>query len=234
MVDLNGEGLLALWNGVEPARTAEYNAWHTREHVPERISVPGIHGARRYVRLDGPLPQYLTLYPMQNLDVLQSAPYLRLLDHPTDWSRTMRPSLSDFMRLCCRRVLSLGGGMGSALAAITVGEATDLRADALHALMADLLRHDAFTAIHIIERDGSVPDVPFTVGGGTPEFPRGGAILFEGYDDAALAARLAHACDELARIGLDDPASTLTRYRLAYALDRASLDRVITIGPPFQ
>ena len=53
MLDFAGNGMLALWNGVDPARRDEYDLWHTREHVPERVAVPGMLGARRCVRLDG-------------------------------------------------------------------------------------------------------------------------------------------------------------------------------------
>lgn len=232
MLDLDGDGLLALWNGVEPERAAEYDLWHSREHVSERISVPGMYGARRYVRIDGPLPEYLTLYPMRDLEVLKSPSYLRLLNHPTDWSRAMRPSLCAFMRLCCHRVLTVGGGAGSALAACMVEDDVDLRSGALHECLERLVRQDAFTALHVIENDASIPGIPFSVGGDAPAFPRAGAILFESYDEKALAAQTPQACDELRRVGLHNLTASLTCYRLAYSIDRASLNRVVAVGPP--
>lgn len=44
---------LALWNGVssEDAR-AEYEHWHTFEHVPERTALPGFLDAERYRSTD--------------------------------------------------------------------------------------------------------------------------------------------------------------------------------------
>src|SRR3569623_329456 len=131
MLDMSGAAVLALWNGVDAARTEEYNAWHTREHVPERISVPGMIGARRYVKSSGPLPAYLTLYAMDDTAVLKSEAYRSLLDNPTAWSRAMRPSFRGVMRLCCRRLLTLGGGLGGALAGIVVNDGIDLRSPAL-------------------------------------------------------------------------------------------------------
>src|SRR3954453_2827248 len=117
MLDLTGEGVLALWNGVEPSRAHEYNVWHSREHIGERVAVPGMVGARRYVRAQGPLPEHSTLYALDDTAVLKSDPYRALLENPTAWSRAMRPSFRDVMRIACRRLLSVGGGLGGSLAA---------------------------------------------------------------------------------------------------------------------
>ena len=72
---LEGQGLPALWNGVDPARAAEYHLWHSREHVPERVAVPGMIRAFRSVDADGPLPSCPTLYDLQTIDVPIGAPY---------------------------------------------------------------------------------------------------------------------------------------------------------------
>ena len=40
------QAFLALWNDVASGREAEYERWHTFEHVPERVAVPGMRGAR--------------------------------------------------------------------------------------------------------------------------------------------------------------------------------------------
>jgi len=95
--------LLALWNDVDPALDAQYNDWHANEHVPERLTVPGILWGRRYGRpaAEG-TPRYLTLYGLQNADVLDSEPYQRLLREPTPMSRTMRPALRNVSRWVCK------------------------------------------------------------------------------------------------------------------------------------
>lgn len=229
-MELTGEGLLALWNGVEPAMRDEYDAWHTREHIPERLAVPGMTGARRYVRLEGPLPEYLTLYAMRDTGVLESAPYRRLLQNPTAWSRRMRPHFRGFMRLCCRRLATFGAGIGSVLAAVAVDETVELNSPTLHAELLGLLSHDAFLAAHVIERDVTVPDVPFSIGGDPLEFPRGGAILVESYGSSAYVRGRPALLATLARAGLDAPERTLTSYELAYALQASSLPRVVTLG----
>lgn len=230
MLDMSGAAVLALWNGVEAARNEEYNAWHTREHVPERISVPGMIGARRYVKSSGPLPDYLTLYAMDDTGVLKSDAYRSLLDNPTDWSRAMRPSFRGFMRLCCRRLLTLGGGLGGALAAIVVDDSIDLRTPAVRQALETLLKKQGLLAAHVLERDRDVPDVPFQIGGDSPAFPNAGAIFLEGYDERAVHRLVPAIQSALARAGLRDAIGTFTTYTLAYALDRASLERLTPIA----
>lgn len=213
MPAISGSAMIALWNGVDPARQSEYDTWHTREHVPERIGVPGMIGARRYRRQTGPLPEYLTLYDLEDISVLTSAPYRRLLDQPTPWTLSMRPSFRGFMRLCCRRAFSAGGGMGGMLGAIMLAGPISDPPKMLTAMLA----RPGITAVHLLLRDPDVADVPFTIGGEAPEFPRGGAILLEGFDDARLA--------EAVMSGL--PADSFTVYRLAYAIDREDLGSLV-------
>lgn len=230
MTDLEGEGLLALWNGVDPARRREYEAWHAREHVPERLSVPGMIGARRYVRMDGPLPGYLTLYAMRDLNVLDAPAYRRLLENPTEWSRAMRPAFRGFMRLACRRLVTHGGGLGGLLAALVLDEDAPFDDAGFRHALAGLTRLPALIAVHLLRRDPTVPEVPFAIGGGAPDFPRGGAVLVEAGDRAMLAESLeavSGAVDGFA----PGAAATLTTYALAHALSASALDRLKPLGP---
>lgn len=118
--------LLALWNDVDPALEALYNEWHAGEHVPERLTVPGILWARRY---GGPatmaMPRYLTLYGLRDAAVLDSAPYQRLLREPTPMSRRMRPALLNLSRWVCRLVEDGPPARGSHLAVWTLAAAPE-------------------------------------------------------------------------------------------------------------
>ena len=101
--------LLALWNDVDPLHDAEYNEWHAREHVPERLTVPGMLWALRYGRLGGAtMPHYLTLYGLRDAGVLDSAEYQRLLSGPTPASRAMRPALRNIARWVCKLEVEQG------------------------------------------------------------------------------------------------------------------------------
>ncbi|WP_309086174.1 DUF4286 family protein [Chelativorans sp.] len=223
MMGFRGTAFIALWNGVDPERAAEYNIWHTREHVPERLSVPGMCSARRYRRLQGPLHEYFTLYDLEDTGVLASEAYRHLLENPTEWSRSMRPSFRGFFRLCCTREASYGGGLGSILAAMVFGEDVNPTTPDLQTGLRGFLEEPSVIAVHLLERDPSVPPVPFTVGGETPALPEAGAILFESFDAEAFKAGLPGLVDRLNGMRLSEAATTLTVYQLASALDRESL-----------
>src|SRR4051794_337106 len=113
---LAGRALLALWNDIRPTREPEYDRWHSIEHVPERVAVRGILGARRYVNRARDRHRYFTLYELESLDVLESDEYRDLVLHPTPWSASMRGDFANFLRAPCSVVASSGDGIGGALA----------------------------------------------------------------------------------------------------------------------
>lgn len=112
--------LLALWNDVEPGREAAYDEWHAVEHVPERLTVPGMAWGLRYADPSPPVqPHYLTLYGLRDAEVLDSEPYRRLLREPTPASAAMRPALKNVSRWVCDIVNAAGTLAGSDLAVWT-------------------------------------------------------------------------------------------------------------------
>jgi hypothetical protein len=120
--------LLALWNDVDPAHEADYNAWHAVEHVPERLTVPGMLWGLRYAALRGtPGPRYLTLYGLRDAQVLESAEYKRLLSQPTPASARMRPQLRNISRWVCRVHAQRGGLDGDWLGVRTFDGADEAR-----------------------------------------------------------------------------------------------------------
>ncbi len=59
---LKGSGFLAIWHDIRAEGEPEYNLWHTREHMPERLGVPGFESGRRYVDWNLAEHRYFTLY----------------------------------------------------------------------------------------------------------------------------------------------------------------------------
>ncbi|MEJ8850061.1 hypothetical protein [Variovorax rhizosphaerae] len=113
--------VLALWNDVAPELDAEYNAWHADEHVPERLTVPGMLWGRRYRRLGaGIAPRYLTIYGMRDARVVESDAYRALLSDPTPMSARMRPHLCNLSRWVCDVRESQAFGSSTNLAVWTV------------------------------------------------------------------------------------------------------------------
>jgi hypothetical protein len=106
---MRGNAALAIWFRVDPADVPELDAWYPRQHLPERLSVPGFLRGRRYMAATGSLP-YFTLYETEDAAVLSSASYLERLNHPTDWTRKVLPTFRVMVRNAYRRL----GGAGDA------------------------------------------------------------------------------------------------------------------------
>ena len=56
-----GKGMLLTSMNVDAADEAEFNRWYDREHLEERVAIPGFLEARRYVAHDGNR-KYLRFY----------------------------------------------------------------------------------------------------------------------------------------------------------------------------
>lgn len=81
------KGFLLVQMQPPPAFEEEFNDWYDTDHIPERLAVPGIETARRFVCLDG-WPRYLALYDLESLDTLATAAYRRVSGaHYTPWTR---------------------------------------------------------------------------------------------------------------------------------------------------
>ncbi|CAK7261767.1 MULTISPECIES: hypothetical protein [unclassified Shinella] len=230
-MDFEGEGILALWNGADASRSEEYNMWHSREHVPERLSVPGMRSARRYVRTSGELPEYLTLYEVDNLSVLESQPYLKLLENPTEWSSSMRPSFRGFLRKCCNRIVSFGGGMGSTLVTLPLGRDFEGSAKQCEALIEHVVKDAGpFVATHLIVESPDIPPVPFTIGGDDVLPPLTGAVLLESYDAQSAEVELNRLLPFFADCGIVHEDVRASFYGLVYALNVKSLEHIVPMS----
>jgi hypothetical protein len=155
---LAGDAFLALWNDIARSREPEYDQWHTLEHVPERVSVTGFHGARRYVNRAREQHRYFTLYDVATLATFESSEYVDLLEHPTPWSASMRPDFGNFLRATCSVMATRGIGIGAAVAILCPPPETD---DArLRSALDDASKMPRVNAVHL-GRTAAAAEVPF-------------------------------------------------------------------------
>ena len=101
-----GRGALVIWHDVRDE--SDYNEWHSKEHILERVGVPGFRRGLRYVAIAGS-PRYLDLYEVDDVATLTSKPYLDRLNDPTPWTRRALPGFYNTSRTLCRVVASHGG-----------------------------------------------------------------------------------------------------------------------------
>lgn len=140
-MSLNGLGVVAIWHDLLPEAKDAFYEWHNREHMPERVGIPGFRRGRRYIALQG-APEYFNLYEADSPEVLSGQDYLQRLNSPTPWTREVVASFRNVARGICRVLYSAGVGQGAVM--------LTLRFDvpqAQQAQVARLLRQAALPAV---------------------------------------------------------------------------------------
>jgi hypothetical protein len=87
-------GFLLVTMQPPPAFEEEFNAWYDTEHIPERLAVPGILTARRYVCASGH-PKYLAMYDLESHAVMSSPAYVRVgYENASPWTKRVTSRVS--------------------------------------------------------------------------------------------------------------------------------------------
>lgn len=120
---LLGTGLLAIWNDIAPEAESEFLVWHVREHIPERVGIPGFLRGRRYVARTG-VPRYFNFYETETPDTLRSSAYKARLDAPSEWTRRVVTHFRNTSRTLCHVVRSAGIGGGAHAATLRLSPIT--------------------------------------------------------------------------------------------------------------
>jgi len=139
---LKGSAFLAIWHDIADGQHGEYIEWHTREHMPERLSVPGFRTGKRLHAPEAARYVFGTIYAGDDLEVFRSPGYLARLNNPTPWTAAVAPSFQNFLRVACERVASAGHGDGGSMATI--------RFDFVHPEAEAALRQAAQSLVELI------------------------------------------------------------------------------------
>lgn len=132
---LPGSAAVAMWWSIAPEWRAEFEEWHSREHFPERLAIPGfLRGSRWADAGDG----FFVMYELDAYETLTSPPYLARLNAPTPWSAKMMPHHRDMVRSLCRVTASYGGGIARSTLTVRLSPRAGA-ADALDAAMRGIL-----------------------------------------------------------------------------------------------
>lgn len=116
---LAGQGVVAIWNGITEEGRTNFYEWHVREHMPERVGIPGFLRGRRYKALGASTqPEFFTLYETQTFETLLGQDYLNRLNAPTPWTKSATAHFRDTSRGLARVLASFGEGPGGALGTV--------------------------------------------------------------------------------------------------------------------
>ncbi|TXL71431.1 hypothetical protein FHP25_29825 [Vineibacter terrae] len=116
---LRGKGMLITFTDVKPRDERDFNEWYNREHIDERVNLPGFRRARRYVAADGQAdPRYMATYECDTVGDLATRRYLKLLANQTPWTQRVMARFTRFHRLTLRIRADLAHGVGGAVTCV--------------------------------------------------------------------------------------------------------------------
>lgn len=150
---LLGQAAMLLAFDIAPDAIDEHDDWHTHEHLPERLSIPGFLRGTRWVALRGQ-PRYLVIYEVADLGTLVSEAYLQRLNHPTPWTSKMMPHYRGMARGLCSVVGSYGAGMGHFGLLIRFESASSARSALvtwLEDILPQLTTRPGLGSVHLLE-----------------------------------------------------------------------------------
>jgi hypothetical protein len=178
-----GQAAIAMWCDIAPTVRPEFEDWHSHEHMPERLAIPGFLRGTRWADASG--EKYFILYELDQLATLTGAPYLERLNNPTPWSRRMMPHHRNMVRSLCAVRASFGGGLPRALGTVRF---TPAETSSLNTTLAKLPARMGLTSAHLLESQ------PMPATQTAEQKIRGGdaradwVVLVGGYDLDAVAA----------------------------------------------
>jgi hypothetical protein len=190
---LLGTAALAMWWDIAPAMRDEFEDWHSHEHFPERLAIPGFLRATRWTGTTG--DAMFVMYEVAAHDTLASPDYLARLNAPSPWSTRMMPHHRNMVRSQCHVVRSHGGAVARHVLTLRFSPPADGDVEASFESLGRKVvtrgaAHPGLVGMHLLRHHK--PGIPQT----TEQKLRGGAdeaadlvLVACGYDLAALEAR---------------------------------------------
>lgn len=222
-----GRAALAMWWDMAAEHRREFEHWHSHEHFPERLALPGFLRASRWLATDGGDGVFV-LYELQDHASLSSPAYRQRLDAPTPWSTKLMPHHRHMQRAQCHVLASRG--------AVVAGHAMTLRftpaaerpagdlVDAWSALAAEAVVLPGIAGLHLLRHDA--PPAPQT----TEQRLRGGdaapdcVALACAYEGAALDELQQRLRERAPLLGLGPAtADSAARFRLSLSATAADV-----------
>ncbi|TAJ37290.1 MAG: hypothetical protein EPO67_03015 [Reyranella sp.] len=223
---LHGKGMLITFTQVAARDERDFNEWYNREHIDERVNLPGFRRARRYVAVRA-TPKYVATYECDTVADLATPGYLRLLANQTPWTKSVMARFTHFQRLTLRIQVDQTHGVGGGLATVRFVPDPRRRKALVEWLseqtLPKLIRRPGMIGACAGENDLEVAHAPLQ--DKSMDHPKAEEaewiVLLEAADVAAAgaAARLAFTATRLRSFGVEAP-PTIGTYRFLFGSQR--------------
>lgn len=102
---MKSDYLLIAQMDIPPEMEDEFNDWYNKEHVPLLMMVPGWMAAKRFRRIQGDYPKYMTMYEIEGPWAREREEHERT--HTTEWYQRIRPHFRNFSSVLYEQLYGL-------------------------------------------------------------------------------------------------------------------------------
>jgi len=219
------KAFLAIWHGLLPKGKFVWEKWHTCEHMPERIGIPGFLRGSRYMNYNDEEQCCFTIYEGSNLNVFKSKPYLERLNNPTLWTNKNASTFINFTRGACRCIStsSRESDYGGFVMTIRFLKRQDFRENLndLEQLTNNITKLDGIIGATIGICEAEITSIETTekkLRKGTFETSLDGVLLIEGYDQNILKNQMKNIQNLKKLSGINIDLMQCQIYSLSYIL----------------
>jgi hypothetical protein len=227
---LLGKAALAMWWDMAAQMREDFEDWHSHEHFPERLGIPGFRRSSRWTSAAGGEGVFV-MYELEDFGVLSSVPYLARLNAPTPWSTKLMPHHRNMVRSQSHVLETRGGVVARQAMTLRLTPAPERREElraALRSLIERLATAPGFAGAHLLQHQ--TPDIAQT----TEQKIRGSAdqvadwvLVVCAYDAAALEAL---ANSELSSDSLERRGAAATMARETYSLSYSATAAEVAVS----
>ncbi len=145
-----------MWTEIPEAVAYDLNEWYDREHVKNRVDVPGYIWGKRYKAVHGG-PSHMAVYATEGPHVQAGDGFLEVVANPTPGESEFAPHFYNSIRMMCDVTASVGDPEGGVAGFLTLtpraGAAEGLRAYVAGTVLPALVAHRGIVAAHLWERN---------------------------------------------------------------------------------
>jgi len=219
------QAFLAIWHDLLDEGKTDWEKWHTYEHIPERVGIPGFLVGRRYMNYNDPEQCCFTIYEGSDLSVFKSTPYLKRLNNPTPWTKKSALTFKNFTRGACKCVSTSGqkNGYGGALMTIRLLKGKNFSEnskyfDQLTSITNELEGIITSTLGICNAETTSTETTERKLRKGTSETSLEGVLIIDGYDEIILKEQSTKILNIINSSAIDLKSQQIQTYTLSYIL----------------
>ena len=108
-----------MWTDIPEEVEHDLNEWYDREHIKNRVDIPGYLWGKRYRAVHGG-PAYMALYATEGPHVQAGDEFLKVVANPTVGEMEFNPQFFNTIRMMCDVTASVGDAEGGFAGFLTV------------------------------------------------------------------------------------------------------------------